>query len=317
MSAMKVTEFMLNLQKRLIDERKVSESTANQYMQTLWSLNGKKPFNNLAWTKKHDAVQATIDTYAKSTQLNQLAVLAAVLSLFADKSTYKGCFNYWKDKMMEYKKERDSTATPHEKSETQEDNWISWEDVQKKKSGLSEEISSFISTKNITSTQYDKLLQYVVLCLYTDIAPRRNQDYLDMYVVKKLGKDAETNRNYYDLATHRFVFNKYKTAKTYGQQIVDVPTELQTVIAQYLKFHPLAKAKTKEFKLIVKYDGSSLNTVNSITRMLNKIFEKKVGSSMLRHIFLSSKYGDQLKDMEEDAKAMSHSVSEQREYIKN
>jgi hypothetical protein len=313
---MKVTEFMLNLQKKLIEDRKVTESTANQYLQTLWCLNGKKPFTNLAWTKKHDDVQTVIDTYAKSTQLNQLAVLATALSLFSDKSTYKATYTYWRNKMLEYKKERDNSATPHEKSETQEENWITWDEVQKKKFGLKEETSSFVSTKNITASQFDKLLQYVVLCLYTDIAPRRNQDYLDMYVVKKLGKEAENNRNYYDLATHRFIFNKYKTAKTYGQQIVDVPTELQNVIASYLKFHPLAKTKQKEYKFLVKYDGSNLNSVNSITRMLNKIFGKKVGSSMLRHIFLSSKYGDQLKDMEETARDMGHSVSEQREYIK-
>ena len=43
---MKVSEFMLNLQRRLIDERKVAESTATQYLQTLWKLSGEKKFNN-------------------------------------------------------------------------------------------------------------------------------------------------------------------------------------------------------------------------------------------------------------------------------
>jgi hypothetical protein len=292
---MKVSEFMLNLQKRLIEERKVAESTANQYLQTLWSLNGKKPFNNLAWAKKADDVKAIINTYAKSTQLNQMAVLTTALSLFADKATYKKPYTFWRDTMLEYKKELSDNTIPHEKTDTQEENWISWEDIQKKKSGLKEETSSFSSTKHITPAQYDKLLQYVVLSLYTDNPPRRNQDYLDMYVVKKLSKDAENNRNYYDLSTHKFIFNKYKTAKTYGQQIVDVSSELQNVIAEYLKHHPLSKTKQKEYRFLVKQDGSNLNSVNSITRILNKIFGKKVGSSMLRHIYISSKYGDTIK----------------------
>jgi hypothetical protein len=34
-----------------------------------------------------------------------------------------------------------------------------WDEVSKKKLGLKEEISMFISSKNITSGQYDKLLQ--------------------------------------------------------------------------------------------------------------------------------------------------------------
>jgi hypothetical protein len=37
---------------------------------------------------------------------------------------------------------------------------------------------------------------------------------------------------------------------------------------------------------------------------------------MLRHIFLTNKYGDTLKEMEDDASAMGHSVSQQREYVK-
>ncbi len=315
---MKVSDFMLNLQKLLIDERKISESTANQYLQTLWSLNGKKPFNNLAWLKKYETIQNAINDYAKSTQLNQLAVITTALSLVADKSTYKPAYNFWKEKMMSYRKEMEDNTNPHEKTEKQEENWITWDEVQKKKFGLKEDISSFLSTKNITSGQYDKLLQYVILSLYTDVPPRRNQDYIDMFVVKKLGKDAENNRNYYDMATHKFVFNKYKTAKKYGQQIVDVPPELQAVINTYFKFHPLAKAKQKEFRFLVKADGSPLNTINSITRMLNKIFGKKVGSSMLRHIFISSKYGDKIKELQEVAEDMGHSTEEQQgTYFKN
>jgi hypothetical protein len=139
-----------------------------------------------------------------------------------------------------------------------------------------------------------------------------------MYVVKKWSEDMPADRNYYDMATHQFIFNKYKTAKTYGQQTVEVPnTEeapLQRTLATLIKFHPLGKQK--EFKLLVKADGSNLNTVNAITRLLNRIFGKKIGSSMLRHLFLSSKYGEVNKEMEADAAAMGHSTSEQKDYIK-
>jgi hypothetical protein len=314
--AMKVSEFMLQLQKKLMEERKVAESTATQYLQTLFKLNGSKPFNNLAWAKKYEAVQAIIDTYAKSTQGNQYMVLSSALSLFNDKATYKGAYSHWRDKMMEARKERDAVPDG-QKTDTQEENWLTWEEVDKKKSGLSEEISSYPLTKAITPGQFDKLLQFTVLSLYTDIQPRRNQDYLDMFVVKKLGKDYDKTKNYYDLATHRFIFNKYKTAKKWGEQVENVPEPLQKTIATYLAHHPLAKSKAKEYKFLVKHDGSGLNTVNSITRILNRIFGKKVGSSMLRHIYLSSKYGAVTAEMEKDAAAMGHTLGVQREYIKH
>jgi hypothetical protein len=199
-------------------------------------------------------------------------------------------------------------------SEKQEDNWVSWDDVVKKKESMFSDLSSFISNKNITPAQYDKLQQYVVLCLYTDIQPRRNQDYLDMYVVKKLGKDYDKTKNYYDMATHRFVFNKYKTSKKYGEQVENVPEALQQTLAILIRHHPGGKGK--EFKLLVKSDGSPLNTVNSITRILNRIFGKRIGASMLRHIFLSSKYGNVVKEMEQDGVAMGHSRAMQNAYIK-
>lgn len=312
---MKATEFMLQLANKLKEERDIAESTATQYLQTLFKLNNSKPFNNLAWTKKFDDVQAIIDTYAPSTQGNQYMVLASALSPFANKSTYKSAYNHWRDKMMEAKRERDAQPI-HEKSEKQDDAWLNWEEVNQKKSALSEEISSFLSTKHITASQFEKILQYLVLSLYTDIPPRRNQDFLDMYVVKKWNKDMDTNKNYYDINTQKFIFNKYKTAKAYGQQVVDIPPELQKTLSMYLKFHPLAKSKQKEYKLLVKHDGSNLSSVNSITRCLNKIFGKKIGSSMLRHSYLSSKYGDTAKQMEEDSEAMGHSTDVQKEYIK-
>jgi hypothetical protein len=37
---------------------------------------------------------------------------------------------------------------------------------------------------------------------------------------------------------------------------------------------------------------------------------------MLRHVYLSSKYGDTMKEMEEVADEMGHSTAVQKEYIK-
>ncbi len=316
---MKTTEFMLQLSKQLQEERKIAESTATQYLQTLYKLNNSSSFNNLAWTRKFEDVQKVIDTYAPSTQGNQYMVLTSALSSFSGKATYKRPYNHWRDKMMESRKAAEEEPI-HEKSEKQEKAWLTWDDVKSKKDTIKAEVAEFINNKHITVTQYDKLLQSLILSLYTDIPPRRNQDYLDMYVVRKYSKEMPATKNYYDMSSQKFIFNKYKTAKTYGSQTVDVPDSdeapLQKAIHDYLKFHPLAKGKAKEFKLLVKPDGSPLTTVNVITRFLNRIFGKKVGSSMLRHVYLSSKFGDTMKEMEKTADEMGHSTAVQKDYIK-
>jgi hypothetical protein len=248
-----------------------------------------------------------VATYADSTQRTQYATLSSVLHLFADKPAYKKTYNYWLNKKVEASKEM---PDPNEKTEKQAENWLDWSEVQKKKSELSEEVSPYLlSKKKLTSQQLDKMLGLLVLSLYTDIAPRRNQDYTAMVVVKKLPKEASTDKNYYDIATKKFVFNKYKTAKKYGQQIVDVPEPLATIIKQWVKHS--GKAKENEVALL-----GDLNPVNGITRLLNKLFDKKVGSSMLRHIFLTDKLGEAHKENKALADSMAHTMRQQRDYIK-
>jgi len=125
------------------------------------------------------------------------------------------------------------------------------------------------------------------------------------YLIVKGGKPTE------------FIFNKFKTSKKYGQQTVPVAPDLVPVLEMYLKHHPLCKGnkgKTVECKFLVAPDGTAFHAPNTITRMLNTIFGKKVGSSMMRHIYLSSKYD--VSEMEKDANEMGHSMEEQRKYLK-
>lgn len=312
------TEYMLQLARSLTEVKKVTESTASAYIKTLTIMNDKKPFKNLAFLKKTEEIQKKIDEYAESTQRAILATIVSVLAL-EDKKTFKKTYNYYYEKMTE--KMKDKAEEPkNEKSDKQKDNWISWEDIEKKKVELASAVSDLATQKTLTPSQYETLMRFVVISLYTDVPPRRNQDYLDMYVVKKITDKTPKDKNYYDLATHKFVFNKYKTAKTYGSQTVDVPEILQSVLASLIKHHPLflaSKKKAVEYKLLVGYDGKPLTAVNVITRLLNKTFGKKVGSSMLRHIYLTDKYKNVLEEQKKDAEDMGHSTGEQKEYIVN
>ena len=85
----------------------------------------------------------------------------------------------------------------------------------------------------------------------------------------------------------------------------EIPSNLWNIIKVYLRFKP----KTESF--LCSFDGKPLPHVNSITLILNKIFGKRVGVSMLRNIFLSNKYKhlqpilDELKD---DTNAMGTSI---------
>jgi hypothetical protein len=303
---------MLDLSKKLREEKGVAESTANAYIRAMYILNGKEAFKNLTFLKNTAAIEDLVKKYADSTIKTILASIVSVLSLFKDKPTYKKIYHHYYERMMG-KSEEAKQNESSDKTQKQTDNWITWEEVQQKVSELRDKVNEFKSQKSITQQQYDTLLHYLIVSLYTETQPRRNQDYLDMFVAKK--QPTETEHNYVVLTKTKptsFIFNKFKTSKKYGQQTLEVPESLASVISEFLKFHPLKK--NASFKFLVSHDGTPITAVNAITRVLNKIFGKKVGSSMLRHIFLSTKYD--IKEMEKDANAMGHSVDEQKKYMK-
>jgi integrase len=142
-----------------------------------------------------------------------------------------------------------------------------------------------------------------------------------MSIVKKYSDKLSESVNYYVYDDNKFIFNKYKTEKTYGKQEIPVSDDLKKVLDIYIKFQPILKNKVKNSTntpLFVYQDGTELSTINSITRILNKVLgNKKIGSSALRHIFLSDKYKEVANDMKEDAEKMAHSAPQQREYIKD
>ena len=311
--ALRFSESMIQLARDLMEQKKVAESTANAYVKTLYMLNGKAPFKTLTFLKNTEEVLKTVAEYADNTQKAIFTTIASVLSLYKDKPAYKKVYAFYYDKMMGKAKDMKENHDPAVKTEKQKEAWVSWDEVQKKKGELREAVSSFYNNKNITADQFNGIISFLILSIYTDIPPRRNQDYLDMLVVKKWSADTPIDTNYLDIAGKQFVFNKYKTAKKYGQQKVNIPDDLMAVVACYLRQHPTGKAKkANNYKFLVSSDGSPITAVNAITRILNKVFGKKIGSSMLRHIYITDKYGDTKTEQEADATAMGHSVAEQQ-----
>jgi integrase len=198
-----------------------------------------------------------------------------------------------------------------EKTPKVKENWVEQGDVKEIQQKLHEIIPKIQNKKKVSPEEYDELLRLVVLSLYTLQAPRRNKDYVDMSIVKKV--PADTEHNYLDISEWKWIFNNYKTEKTYKQKVVDIPEDLKDILKVYLKFHPDAKelkkkSPEKESHFLMKADGTGITTSTDMTRMLNKIFGKKVGCSMLRSIFLTDKYGKMAEEMKDDTSAMGTSV---------
>lgn len=288
----------------------LSESSIKLYLRNLEKLNGGFEFTNFKFLENPEDIMKKIEPYKPNTQRGYLISIVSCLNSFGTK--YKKLADVYYKLMLDVDKKLKEVPT-NVMSEVQKENWCEWNDVVEKYNQLGNEL---VLKGKISIEMYNKLLEYLVLSLYVLLPPRRNQDYMKMFVSFD-GNTSDTSKNYVDLKNREFIFNVYKTAKTYSQTKIDIPPKLYKLIVVYLKYHPLFNKKNpSEIPFLVYSNGKPLDKINSITRILNKIFGKSIGSSLLRHIYLSSKYGDVEKEMEKDSKLMAHSQQMQKEYIK-
>jgi hypothetical protein len=288
--------------------RKLEESTINLYLKQLRQLNDNKPITNLKFLANPEEIDKKIEKYKPNTQRNKLI---AIVSILKEMPNSKKLLDIYFDKLLKLNQNITQNDTG-DKTETQKENWLDWKEVEEVKFNLKNEVDKFKSKKNLTSEGYNDILKYLILSLYTDIPPRRNKDYQHMIVVDKEPKELQ-KLNYLILKPKMtFLFNDYKSIRTHGKQEFDIPPQLQDTIKLYLKH----KDKSSNIFLLDS-NGNPFKNVNSLTYILNKIFGKKIGSSMLRHIYLSGKYQDVSKEQKDDSKKMAHTIGTQSMYIRN
>lgn len=297
-----------------INKPDITASSRKLYTHNLSKLNKGKPIKNLNFLSPASVLDGLKEMNPNTRRTYLIAIVSALKG--RPEAKHKKLYNQYYDELMKLNGELKNNTT---KSDTQKENWMGQDEVMSKCNELKSILGEIGNRKKITADEYDRLLQLVILSLYCLQAPRRNKDYIDMMVVKKTPED--TSDNYLNTTDGEWVFNNYKTAKKYEQKVLPVPKELNDIIKVYLSHHPQAKELKKKvhdpIPFLVHQDGRRLQTSTDMTRMLNRIFSGKVGSSMLRNIFLTSKYGDTQKELSADADAMgTSSETAMNNYIK-
>ena len=292
-----------------LQQKGLSDSSIKLYMKALKNLNDKKEIKNFRFLTKPEDVLDKLKDYKPTTQRNSIISVVSIL-----KALNNQLYDKYYDIMINMTKSINDASKTNEKTETQKANWMKWEEVEQIFNKMRDELKLL---RKPNEEEYNNLLGTVILGLYTLLPPRRNKDYTEMYITNvKDASKSDTSKNYLDLKKEQFIFNVYKTAKKDGQLIITIPVELLQLLKMYIKHHPLkAQMKDSVVPFLVGFNGHKLPE-NGITRILNKIFKKKVGSSMLRHIYLSSKYGNVLEQQKTDQKMMSHGALTQKDYIK-
>ena len=215
-----------------------------------------------------------------------------------------------------YAKEKNNNT----KSKKMEDNWVEYTDMLDIMNKLRKNVAhEGIFTKTEPSKKDMALAQQLVIASLYLLEPEDNPPVRLNYIMeiikeKDYKKINEPSKNYLVVKSRNnkyFAFNDYKTSGTYKDKEIKVGKKLNTLLNNWLKIN-------KSGYLLLNNKDEPL-TSNGLTKALNKIFKgtgKNISASMIRHSYLSYRYGASTEDKKIIAEAMLHSVGEQNGYVK-
>lgn len=221
----------------------------------------------------------------------------------------------YRDLMMKDAQKHNAEQKLQKKTDSQEQNWVEQEELNKIYTDLEQDSKKLYKLTNPSANDIQKIQSYIILSLVSGkfINIRRSLDWTEM-VYKEIDKETD---NYIDKSKTlwKFYFNVYKTQKFLNDQEVQIPIALRKILTPWIKL--LETYYPDNRYLLIDSVGGKL-TPTKLTQRLNVIFGKKASINILRHSFITNKYKDipALKEMEDEAKEMGHSLKEHLEYIK-
>jgi len=282
--------------KELFKSKNLSEASIKIYSDKLKILNDGKKIRSLNFLNKVNDIMNKLKKYKPNSQRTFIIAITSALKCQLDinpnNKKIKKRYDDYSKILKNYNNDlRDQTMI----TENENNNWISMDDIK--------EIYKELTLKKDKSLNDNR--NYLILSLYHLIPPRRNKDYQLLKITSKYNNDLSNEFNYLDIKKKKFIFNNYKTAKKYNTQETEINEELFQIINSYIK---IMKLKEGDFLLNDLKTNEPFKHTNAITILLNRIFKKKIGASMLRKLYLTHKYGEQAQELKEDMKAMGSSV---------
>jgi hypothetical protein len=280
----------------------ISKSSLKTYESILRNLYNKvfKNIDEKTYNLSRFDDSKTIIDFLKKVPANKRKTILSALVVITDNKDYR-------EMMLEDIKEYNKEEAKQKKTETQKENWVDTEDITKLYKNLRHNANLLYKKNDLSPSDYQDIQNYIILSLFGGlyIPPRRSKDYVN-FKIKNIDKEKDNYIN-----KNIFIFNSYKTAKTYGQQQVEIPIELKKILNKWIKINPTDY-------LLFDISFNPLSNVK-LNQRLNKLFGKKVGVNQMRKTFLSDKYSDLIdkkNELNEDMAKMGSSKNQENIYIK-
>ena len=264
----------------------------------------------------HETVLGKLEHYKDTTRKNILNVVVVVLK---NDDSEEG-----QDAFKVYEKERDTynemyqhMVASHKKTESQKKNWVDWPDYIKMVETLHKHTTSLKTTSEWSMPDKMWFQDYLVALLYQHY-PLRN-DFIAWVIGKwdynKLSNQDTKDTNYLVVDKgFTLVINEYKTSKRYGHKEIRIEdAQVKRALRKWLK-------QNDSGYLLINSHNKPMQA-NGVSKLLSRVgqqqLSKNLGSSLLRHSYLSHKYPkEQAEEKKKDADLMMHSEAMQQAYIK-
>ena len=231
----------------------------------------------------------------KRNYLNSIIVL-----LQHDTQEYNEEIKIYQDIRDKYNNEYKLQNATGKKTKKQIKNWLSLD-----------KINEIIEHLKQDLTDEQNIQWYFMLSFWMEYPIRNDLQHTEIISLKKykslLNAELEL-KNYFVLTKSPFLsISQYKTYNKYGLKKIIINDNIKKILLNYLPFN-----KTNHILYNIK-NKSSMSS-EDITKSFNKLFmkfypEKKISTTMLRHIILTEKYGKTLEEMRELAEIMGHDIN--------
>jgi len=279
----------------------LSAGSIKTYKSVLKNVYGKCYSDTEYDYNKFDDSDKMLD-HMKEIPFNKRKTVLAALSVLTGNPAYTKV-------MMNDIHEYNADQLKQEKSPAQEEGMIEPEQVETIFNDLETNAKHILKKQHLSQADLNEVMKWVILALTGGIfqAPRRS---VDFGIMKFRNIDKATD-NYVDIKAGKFIFQNYKTAKSYGTQETDISKPIKVILNKWFKVVP-------DGCDYVLFDGK-LQPLSSpqMTHRLNQIFDKKISTSMLRHIYLTRQFGNiDLSELQKTATAMGNSSMQALLYVK-
>jgi integrase len=295
------------------------DSTIKMYTSNLLKLQKLMDTDNFKFLEKPDNVKDKVSELHFTTQRNYYNAVIVYLMAVKDKKEDPLIEEYVDIRDALNKQYEDEQATGVI-SDKQKNNFVDISEVNKMIEDMGNEIKNRKIKKKEDLTAKDKALlqSYILFNIYTRL-PMRNDlagmEAINKRAYNKLSEEDKKEKNYLVINKNKMfmVLNNYKTSAKYKELDIDIPKDLEKLLRFYIRINGMGV-------LFKSSTGKPLSR-NALSQLLLKETKKRMGKSisttMLRKIYLSSKYGKVKEEMEADAKIMGHSTGvAQSVYIK-